>query len=107
MEINSFPNFIHNDQITCKVIIPFLTSVIERISDMEKSQSELIELGQVERVASQLDKFKRFLPQRNTAVGEILYSWLDMFLTLVSMSSQVKQSYKHDRKLALTSMLKN
>ena len=52
IEINTFPNFIHNDQITSKVNIPFLTSVIERISDMEKSQSELIELGRVEWVVS-------------------------------------------------------
>ena len=48
IEINTFPNFIHNDQITSKVNTPFLTSLIERISGMEKSQSELIELGQVE-----------------------------------------------------------
>ena len=48
IEINTFPNFIHNDQITSRVNIPFLTSVMERITGMEKSQSELIELGQVE-----------------------------------------------------------
>ncbi len=48
IETNTLPNFIHNDQITSKVNIPFLTSVIEHISGMEKSQSEIIELGQAE-----------------------------------------------------------
>ena len=44
IEINSFPNFIHTDDINSKVNVPFLTSVLELVTGTRENRNELISL---------------------------------------------------------------